>query len=377
VNVSKSSILFKKVYGCLIGGAIGDALGGPVEGMHYEFIRRLYNGRVTDLMPYNRPDDFHQAGPDSGAYARSAQAGAYTDDTYLRHFITDAIIAKQGRVSADDLANVWMDRMDIRYFWHSITNSWTRIALTRTPVREAGAGNIPDNSSAMCIGPIGVVNAGDPEQAALDAYEIASLSHDGYSREAACVVASAVAEAMRPEATVGSIVKASVEFLPNRETSPIYGAVLRALELADEAADTEELTAMFYDNMLVRWVRRATHGPDTDPDDERHSPSVDPLESVPCVIAMFYKTGGDYRDGVIAAANFGRDCDTIACMVGYIAGALHGTDAIPEGWIRTVNEANPVPDQEKVAVGLTRALLTEKRRAQERAALISALEETV
>ena len=76
MNVSKSSILFKKVYGCLIGGAIGDALGGPVEGMHYEFIRRLYNGRVTDLMPYNRPDDFHQAGPDSGAYARSAQAGA-------------------------------------------------------------------------------------------------------------------------------------------------------------------------------------------------------------------------------------------------------------------------------------------------------------
>ena len=56
MNVSKSSILFKKVYGCLIGGAIGDALGGPVEGMHYEFIRRLYNGRVTDLMPYNRPD---------------------------------------------------------------------------------------------------------------------------------------------------------------------------------------------------------------------------------------------------------------------------------------------------------------------------------
>ena len=27
-----NSKLFKKVYGCLLGGAIGDALGGPVEG---------------------------------------------------------------------------------------------------------------------------------------------------------------------------------------------------------------------------------------------------------------------------------------------------------------------------------------------------------
>ena len=42
-----------------------------------------------------------------------------------------------------------------------------------------------------------------------------------------------------------------------------------------------------------------------------------------------------------------------------------------------MNEANPEPDQEKVAVGLTRSLLAERRRAEERVALISALEETV
>ncbi|MCL4560039.1 MAG: ADP-ribosylglycohydrolase family protein [Chloroflexi bacterium] len=370
----KNSLLFKKVYGCLIGGSIGDAMGGPVETMHYKFIRQLYPGRVIDLLPYNPPQGFHQPNPNSGAYARSSKAGTYTDDTYLRHFITDAIIAKNGRISAEDLSKVWMEKMDTRYFWISISNSWNRIAMTDTPLREVGAGNIPDNSSAMCIGPIGIINAGDPAQAAQDAYEIASISHDGYAREAACVIASAVAEAMKKDATVDSIVKASVEFLPNRETSLIYGAVLRAIELANKVSDTEELTALYYETGLVSHAQRH---PNKRSKLEGLSWSVDPLESIPCALAMFYKTNGDYKDGVIASANFGRDCDTIACMTGYIAGALNGVDTIPESWIAKVREANPEPDQEQIALGLTQALLAEKCRFAERISMITQLEETL
>jgi ADP-ribosylglycohydrolase len=370
VGVSKDSLLFRKVYGSLIGGAIGDALGGPVETMHYKFIREYHHGRVTDLKEYDRPEGFWQAGPNSGAYARSSKAGTYTDDTHLRHFITDAIVARKGRITPEDLAKVWMEKMDTRYFWVSISNSWNRLALTATPAWEAGAGNIPDNSSAMCIGPIGVINAGDPEQAAQDAFAIASLSHDGYAREAACVIASATAEAMNPDATVEGIVKASIDYLPNRETSPIYGAVQQAIEWADHVADTEELTALYYEKGLVSFAFRH---PKRREQAERLSWSVDPLESIPVVLAMFYKTKGDFEASVIAAANFGRDCDTIACMTGYIAGAYNGVDAIPERWIKTVQEAQPEPDQEQIAVGVTEALLAEGARFTHKAALIDAL----
>lgn len=38
------------VYGCLIAGAIGDALGAPVEGLYWTEIREKY-GKVTELMP--------------------------------------------------------------------------------------------------------------------------------------------------------------------------------------------------------------------------------------------------------------------------------------------------------------------------------------
>jgi ADP-ribosylglycohydrolase len=373
MDVSKDSLLFKKVYGSLIGGAIGDAMGGPVESLHYRFIREYHHGRLTEPVEYDRPEELGRPNPERGAYARSSKAGTYTDDTHLRHFITDAIVARKGRIMPEDLAKVWMEKMETRFFWVSITNSWNRLALTATPTWEVGAGNVPDNSSAMCIGPIGVINAGDPEQAAQDAHAIASLSHDGYAREAACIIASATAEAMKPDATVDGIVRASIEHLPNRDTSPMYGAVRRAIGWADEAADTEELTAIFYERGLVSFADRMPPG---QPDDRR-SWSVDPLESIPVVLAMFQKTRGDYRESVIASANFGRDCDTIACMTGYIAGALNGVDAIPKEWIDTVREAQPEPDQEEIAVGVTEALLAERVRFDARSSLITDLYEGV
>jgi ADP-ribosylglycohydrolase len=42
--------LLDQVYGCLIGGAIGDALGAPVENWHYADIRRKH-GKVTEFLP--------------------------------------------------------------------------------------------------------------------------------------------------------------------------------------------------------------------------------------------------------------------------------------------------------------------------------------
>jgi ADP-ribosylglycohydrolase len=366
---SKKTTLYRKVSGCIFGGAAGDALGGPVENMHYKYIRRLHNGIVTDLISYKtRPSDFHQAGDSSGAYAWSADPGTYTDDTRLQILITKSIIEQNGRISADDLAATWMREMNVTTYWHSIANSYHRIAISRMPVREAGSGNIPDNSSAMCIGPIGVINAGNPKQAALDAYDVASLSHDGYSREAASVIAAAVAEAMKPSTTVDTILEAATAYLPNKETSTLLKSIMKAIELATEAADTEELTEMYYQELIVPWIRRVyvIHV-----DDDRFSLSVDPLESVPCALGMFYKTNGQYRDCVTACANFGRDCDTIACMAGYIAGAYNGIDDIPDHWVEQLKVANPEPDLERLCTGLTEALVMERERLQTQVDLIN------
>jgi ADP-ribosylglycohydrolase len=45
--------LLDAIYGSLIAGAIGDALGAPVEGWYWTEIRETY-GHVTELMPSDR-----------------------------------------------------------------------------------------------------------------------------------------------------------------------------------------------------------------------------------------------------------------------------------------------------------------------------------
>ena len=43
----ENTLLYKKVYGCLAAGAIGDTFGRPVEGWHYKDIEEK-KGRLTD-----------------------------------------------------------------------------------------------------------------------------------------------------------------------------------------------------------------------------------------------------------------------------------------------------------------------------------------
>lgn len=347
-----NSMLYKKVFGCIIGGVIGDAFGGPVEGMNASFIRQLHHGTVSDLIDYkSRPDDFFK--PEiSSSYAWSDKAGTYTDDSYFALVNAQCIIEKGGRINCDDLGEYWVNHLDVNRTWHATENSYWRLVMTYMPARQAGAGNIGENSSAMCIGPIGIINACDPEQASLDAYDITSLMHHDHSRDAAGIIAAAVAEAFKPDATVESIVNAALGYIPGGKSSKMYEAMHLAVKLAKEAKDTEELTKLYYDQLIIDWCGRGkkicTDG--------RHDDSCESYESIPCAIGMFMNTGGDFVKTIIGAANFGRDCDTIACMAGYIAGAYCGSDNIPENWINTCLQANPDPDLQDISIKMFRVL---------------------
>ena len=97
------SRLFKKVYGCIMGGTTGDALGGPIESMTAKFIRELHGGIVTEMLNYQtRPDDFFKPRSPS-AYAWSDAPGTYTDDSYFATLNARCIIKNGGRITCDDL----------------------------------------------------------------------------------------------------------------------------------------------------------------------------------------------------------------------------------------------------------------------------------
>ncbi len=95
-----TSLLFKKTYGALAGGALGDAMGHPTEMMLYPTVERLY-GWIDGLRGTGTEARFSPNMP----------AGTYTDDTQLKHLFCEAIIRKGGRITADDLAETWRAEM--------------------------------------------------------------------------------------------------------------------------------------------------------------------------------------------------------------------------------------------------------------------------
>ena len=66
--------LYRKLYGSLIGLAIGDAMGGPVEALSYQAIEKEF-GEVTTFLPYTRPVSYH------GSF--TLHPGSYTDDSRM------------------------------------------------------------------------------------------------------------------------------------------------------------------------------------------------------------------------------------------------------------------------------------------------------
>jgi ADP-ribosylglycohydrolase len=195
-NVNAVSIvqtqLYRKCLGCLLGGIIGDAVGTPTEGMDYRDIEKRL-GWV---------EDFSCDG---------------TDDTVMKNLLAEALIRTDGYATLDDWAQVWLDHWDAIFgsklakFFASVTHTAQKLKRHTTP-RMAALGSMPSSSSAMCISPVGIVNACNPVQAARQAYDLASLIHIhdvGHCQDGAAAMAAAVAEAMSPKATVESIVAAA------------------------------------------------------------------------------------------------------------------------------------------------------------------------
>ena len=56
-------------------------------------------------------------------------------------------------------------------------------------------------------------------------------------------------------------------------------------------------------------------------------------------IAVFVFSGGDLKEAIVNAVNFGRDTDCLAAVAGGLAGALSGAASLPGEWIDQVNEA--------------------------------------
>jgi hypothetical protein len=72
------------------------------------------------------------------------------------------------------------------------------------------------------------------------------------------------------------------------------------------------------------------------------------METVPSVIYILMKHGGDLEEAIVRAVNDTWDNDTIAAIVGAAVGALHGKRAIPERWVGNLSGRTSYTDDGRV-----------------------------
>lgn len=367
------TVLEDRMLGALYGGALGDAIGAPAEHKTAEQIRARY-GWITDIVePWNGPSPLGKGD------------GRFTDDTHMVR------ILGQMYVEADDHLDVFAFARGIvpliadqdRYIAEFGRNApvierlfypekWLlmRLRLANADPRVGGIGNMVNCGAAMYAAPVGMVNAADPDAAYREAIEIFAAHQVSFGLEAAGVMAACQAEALRPGATVSSIVETALRLAKEGTRAAIAAVVERASSLHDWRTAIEPLRDAIrpFDGGAEKVPTSiADMGNGTDD----WGPSrIRSIEELPIALGMLVVTGGDFENAIFAGANYGRDCDSIAGMAGAIAGALHGFAAIRPEWVDAIDRENRC-DLRPLARDLTalafRVHETQRRAVQRRA----------
>ncbi|WP_405832149.1 ADP-ribosylglycohydrolase family protein [Streptomyces sp. NBC_01176] len=336
--------LDERITGALVGAAVGDALGGPVEGYTPEQITERHGGRVHGVVgPWNG-DAWRTARPIAPYHKGD---GHVTDDTLMTHALIRVYTTVRDHLDAyavaghlvPDLMTTprWIPELEAealplqRIF---LAEKWlvTRLHYGHVDPREAGAGNIVNCGAAMYMAPVGLVNAANPAGAYTEALDVAGAHQSSYGREAAGVLAAGVAAACAPGATPDSVVTACLALAKDGTRD----AIEAVCEVAARHSDFES---------ALRPLREAvapydTVGPDyrTPSLGARRPSRLHSIEELPVALGMLLVSGGDFRHAVLGSVNYGRDCDSIATMAGALSGAL-GSE-VPRDWAKTVEEAS-------------------------------------
>ncbi len=320
-----------KIFASLIGGAIGDAMGGPVEMLDWDEIKEKYG--VIDTLLYYENVEPNPHGP------FKKDAGTYTDDTRFRNLIVEAIINKQGYITEFDLG-----KYIIEYFHNSkekLEAEWIEEYYYKVIYKDKKEmfGGQPANGGVMSAAIFGTLYMCDPVKAFQRTFDDLFISNS-YARYAAGLVAAMVAASYIEGITVNEIIDLGMDAMrvskrnvegPLWINSDLYFHV--ALENERLIADAMEI-ALRYDDVYSDELRKELY------EKCLQKYKYDGSETVAIVIAMLLVSKGNFKKAITGAVCLGRDNDSSATVLGSICGAMHGSSVIDKEYIDTVEKVN-------------------------------------
>jgi len=316
--------------GCLLAGAIGDALGAPVEFWSLAEIRA-------------------RLGPDGVSGYVNGEA-AITDDTQMTLFTAEGLIRASIRARTRGVCHApgvvhhaylrWLYTQGVPWaqasaaFGGADLDGWLvmeqRLHRRRAPgntclsaLHSGRAGSIdrPLNDSKGCGGamraaPVGLLIA-DPEQAFQLGCEVAALTHGHPGGWLPAGVLAAVVALVVNGESLGAAVDLSRRMLASR---PAFAETARALDHAVALAGAGLPRPEDLERLGSGWV-----GPEA------------LAIAVCCALAA-----DDARSALLASVNHSGDSDSTGAICGNLVGAVRGLEACPPEWASAPDVADIV-----------------------------------
>lgn len=280
--------------GCLLGLAVGDAVGTSVE-----FKPRGTFPPVTGM---------------DGGGAFNLQPGQWTDDTSMALCLAESLVEKNGFDASDQLQRYLAWYQD--GYWSSTGKCFDIGNATRQALEKFKASGNPNsgsphpssagNGSLMRLAPVALFYAPDKKQARTYAVRSSRTTHGAKE----CLDACALFAGMLVSALAGRS-KESILF-----DASVAGIV------------SEKILA----------IARGSYRDKTAQHIRGNGYVVDSLEAA---LWCFWTTD-DFSEAILAAANLGDDADTTAAICGQIAGAYYGQSAIPIPWLDKLHRRDEI-----------------------------------
>jgi len=313
-----------RIAGCLLGGALGDALGFSVE---------FYS--LEGILSAHGPDGVTELVLDQEGTAR------FSDDTQMTLFTLEGILhaLAAGKPERGVLrTEVWLSYRD----WLGTQKgdgpvAWTKSHLQSIPELHAGrapggtclsalasgkSGTVDDpiNGSKGCggvmrVAPLGLVRCFTPQEALLFGADSAALTHGHPSGFWSAGAMAMMIRLLLDGQDLAAAAREAVQALSGRPGAGETAAFIEAaLKLAGEARKASPRTVQ---RLGEGWVGEEA-----------------------LAIGLFAALRGrDFRDAVRISATHGGDSDSTASITGQLLGARDGHAALPGEWLDRIELA--------------------------------------
>ncbi len=291
------------IRGCLIGSAIGDALGLAYEGLTPKRAARLF--------------------ADSSRYHLLFGHGMVSDDTEQHCMVAQAMTAANGDIKLFKQKLAWQLRIWLLLLpagvglatARAILKLWLGFSADNSGVWSAG------NGAAMRSAILGVCYGHDAEKLQMWIRANTRITHtDPLAEQGAWLIAQAAFMASRGQ-TADFLTVATAHFtqLPPSKARQQW---LHALEQLTNSVQQQQNTTAFAQHWLAN----------------EHGVTGYVLHTVPICLHAWLSYPTDFKRAVQSVIACGGDADTTAAIVGALVGAQVGEEGIPPTWLAGIWE---------------------------------------